>query len=366
MTSASAAQSFVIGVDLGTGGPKVALATARGELAGLESASVPTRILPDGGAEQDPDDWWLAIADCVRKLLAGHEGSAERVSAICFSSQWGGTVPVDSSGRATHPALIWMDARGAQYAREVTGGWPPLPGSGYGPRKLRAWVAKTGGVPTRTGQDPVGQTLWLANRRPDAYAAARYLLDVPEYLTMRACGRAVTAFDTAVLRWCTDNRDPRRVRWDPSLAAAAHLDLGKLPEIVAPASVVGTLTAQAAADLGREHARTGARPFETEPETAARLADVLREKGCALPGDDPSPRELLWEYRFAFGHEKAGLPQPGPSRPHRNTASPAELAGQDFPASAGRPPGAAADTRLAVSTLRPPRALNQANGRQHR
>ena len=123
---------------------------------------------------------------------------------------------------------------------------------------------------------------------------------------------------------------------------------------------------QAAADLGREHARTGAPPFETELETAARLADVLREKGCALPGDDPSARELLWEYRFAFGHEKAGLPRPGPSRSQENAASPAELAGRDFPASAGHPSSAAADTRLAVSTLRPPRALNQANGRQHR
>jgi xylulokinase len=67
---------------------------------------------------------------------------------------------------------------------------------------------------------------------------------------MRACGRAVTAADTAVLRWCTDNRDPQRVRWDPSLAAIAHVDLAKLPEIVAPATVVGTLTSQAAADLG--------------------------------------------------------------------------------------------------------------------
>ena len=152
-----------------------------------------TRILPGGGAEQDPDDWWQAIAGCVRKLLDGHQGSAERVQALCFSSQWGGTVPVDEHGRATHPALIWMDGRGAQYAQEVTGGWPALPGSGYGARKLRTWVAKTGGVPSRTGQDPVGQTLWLRNHQPDAYAAARYLLDVPEYLTMRACGRAVTA-----------------------------------------------------------------------------------------------------------------------------------------------------------------------------
>jgi xylulokinase len=243
-------QPLVIGVDLGTGGPKVALANARGELAGLESASVPTTILPGGGAEQDPDDWWQAIAGCVRQLLDAHPGAAQRVAAICFSSQWGGTVPVDEHGRATHPALIWMDGRGARYAREVTGGWPALPGSGYNPRKLRAWVAKTAGAPTRTGQDPVGQTLWLANERPAAYAAARYLLDIPEYLTMRASGRAVTAADTAVLRWCTDNRDPRNVHWDAALAAIARLDLATLPEIIPPASVAGTLTRQAAADLG--------------------------------------------------------------------------------------------------------------------
>jgi hypothetical protein len=137
-------------------------------------------------------------------------------------------------------------------------------------------------------------------------------------------------------------------------------------EIQVTATVRRELAMQAAADLGREHARTGARPFETEPETAARLADVLREKGSALPGDDPSARELLWEYRFAFGHEKAGLPRPGPSRPQRGAASPAEMAGRSFPAPAGRPLSATADTRLAVSTLRPPCALNQANGRQHR
>jgi xylulokinase len=241
---------LVIGVDLGTGGPKVMLAGVRGEVAGLESASVPTRILPGGGAEQDPDDWWRAIAGCVRRLLAAHPGASGQVAAICFSSQWGGTVPVDGQGRATHPALIWLDGRGARYAQAVTGGWPGLPGSGYNPRKLRSWVSKTGGAPTRTGQDPVGQSLWLAHQRPQAYAAARYLLDIPEYLTMRASGRAVTAADTAVLRWCSDNRDPRHVRWDRSLAAMAGLDLAKLPEIVTPASVVGTLTSQAADDLG--------------------------------------------------------------------------------------------------------------------
>jgi hypothetical protein len=132
------------------------------------------------------------------------------------------------------------------------------------------------------------------------------------------------------------------------------------------AAVQRELAMQAAADLGREHARTGTRPFETELETAARLADVLREKGCVLPRDDPSPHELLWEYRFAFGYEKTGLHQPRPSRSQRDAASPAELAGRNFPDPAGRPLNTAAENRLAASSAQVTRALTQANGRQHR
>jgi hypothetical protein len=137
-------------------------------------------------------------------------------------------------------------------------------------------------------------------------------------------------------------------------------------EIKVTATVRRELAMQAAADLGREHARTGTQPFETEPETAARLADVLRKKGCALTGDDPSPPELLREYRVAFGHAKTAPHQPRPPRPQRDTASPAELAGRDHPAPAARPLSAVADARPALSPSRPPHALNRANGRQHR
>jgi xylulokinase len=243
------AEPLLIGVDLGTGGPKVALSTAAGRLLGLECASIQTRLLPGGGAEQDPEDWWQAITTCTRRLLASQPGAAGRVAAICFSGQWGGTVPVDEQGQPTHPALIRMDRRGARYSRKVTGGLVAVPGAGYSVRKLRAWVSKTGGAPTRSGQDPVGQSLWLAHERPDAFAAARWLLDIPEYLTFRASGRAVATSDTAALRWCTDNRDPQRIRWDSALASMAGLDPRKLPQIVTPATVVGTLTPQAAVDL---------------------------------------------------------------------------------------------------------------------
>ncbi len=40
---------YVLAIDLGTGGPKTALVSTRGEVAGHELILVETRHLPDGG-----------------------------------------------------------------------------------------------------------------------------------------------------------------------------------------------------------------------------------------------------------------------------------------------------------------------------
>lgn len=241
---------YLLGVDLGTSGPKVALCGVDGTVLGDEAERVGLRLLPGGGAEQDPDEWWQAIATATRRLLARTLVPTHQVTAICMSSQWGGTVPVDTTGQHLHNALIWMDGRGAEDARALTGGGARVPGTGYNARALRQWLRKTGGAPSRTGKDPVGQAQWLRRQRPDVYAAAAHLLDVPEYLTMRLTGHAVAGFDTAALRWCTDNRHPSAVRYDPALVRRCGLDLAKLPELVPPGTVVGTVRPTVATELG--------------------------------------------------------------------------------------------------------------------
>ena len=242
---------YSLAVDLGTSGAKVALVSVDdGSIAGHATEPTALRLLPDGGAEQDPDDWWRAIATASRRLLGGAGVPSDRVVAVCMSAQWGGTVAVDADGHHLHPAVIWMDGRGAPHTRRLTGGGLAVPGTGYNARRLATWLRRTGGVPSPTGKDPVGQVQWLRHGAPDVHATARWFLDVPEYLTMRCSGRAVAGYDTAVLRWCSDNRDPRAVRWDDELATRCGLDPARLPELVPPASVVGPIRPAAAADLG--------------------------------------------------------------------------------------------------------------------
>ncbi|MGH3408559.1 MAG: hypothetical protein ACRDRJ_39600 [Streptosporangiaceae bacterium] len=135
-------------------------------------------------------------------------------------------------------------------------------------------------------------------------------------------------------------------------------------EIQVTARVHRELRVQAAADLGREHARTGARPSGTELDAAARLPGIVRGKGRALGGDDPSLREPLGEYRLASGYEKAEPRLSPPSSSPGNAASPAQQAGQDFPKRAGLPLNDTAGDRPAARTPLP-RSVSQARGRRH-
>jgi len=56
-------EPWVLAIDLGTGGLKTGAVSVRGEILGHTLGSVRTRYLPDGGAVQDPAEWWTAIGD---------------------------------------------------------------------------------------------------------------------------------------------------------------------------------------------------------------------------------------------------------------------------------------------------------------
>jgi hypothetical protein len=62
-----------LAIDLGTSGPKVALVSVQGEVLACEIEKTPVMLLPGGGAEQDPNDWWEAICTATRRLLTRPE-----------------------------------------------------------------------------------------------------------------------------------------------------------------------------------------------------------------------------------------------------------------------------------------------------
>jgi xylulokinase len=242
------APPHVLAIDLGTSGPKVALVSAQGEVLGGESESVDLVLIPGGGAEQDPEQWWAAIAAATRRVMAKDIVPESDIVAISVTSQWSGTVAVDADGQAIGNAVIWMDSRGARYVDDLIGG--PVRVLGYDPRKLARWIRLTGGAPSGSGKDPIAHILFLRHEHPEVYAAADVFLEPKDYLNLRLTGRAAASFDSIALHWLTDNRDPDAVHYDGGLLAFAGLDRSQFPELLPGATVLGGLTSGAASDLG--------------------------------------------------------------------------------------------------------------------
>jgi xylulokinase len=238
----------ILAIDLGTGGPKVALVDDRGRVVAHEVETTGVILEPHGGAEQDPDSWWDAITRAVLRLVAAAPDEAARVAGVSVTSQWCGTVPVDADGKAIGNAIIWMDSRGAAAIAKVVSGRVNV--MGYDPRRLARWVQLTGAAPSLSGKDSIAHILWLKEERPEVYDAAERLLEPGDYLNLRLTGKAVSSHDCIVMHWLTDNRERDAITYHPQLLEWTGVDKAKLPQLVPSASVVGELLPAVAEEWG--------------------------------------------------------------------------------------------------------------------
>jgi xylulokinase len=241
-------ESYALAVDLGTGGPKVAVISARGRIAAHAFEKVGIALGDDGAAEQEPEEWWRAIVAAGRRALAESGVAPERVVGVGCTAQWSGTVAVGEDGRAIGPSIIWLDSRGAGAVTRVVRG--ALNVQGYSAPKLARWVRRTGGIPSLSGKDPVGHIHFLREERQDVYSATAVFLEPVDYLGLRLTGLARASHDSITLHWVTDNRDIDAIAYDDSLLEMAGLERRTLPELVPTGSVLGGLTPAAAAELG--------------------------------------------------------------------------------------------------------------------
>ena len=169
--------ALTIGLDLGTSALKAVALDAAGRIRARASAAYPLSTPRPGWSEQDPEDWWRAACDCLRRL---HEtiGDAELLG-LGLSGQMHGSVFLDAEDRVIRPALLWNDARTGAQCAEIE-------------RRLgRARVLEiTGNRPSAGFQAP--KILWLADHEPEAHARIARVLLPKDFLRLRLTGTAAT------------------------------------------------------------------------------------------------------------------------------------------------------------------------------
>ena len=223
--------TLVAGVDSSTQATKVVIVDADdGRL--VAQGTAPHTVSGSSGArETDPREWWAAL----RAALAA-TGLASEVAAIAVGGQQHGLVVLDRAGEPLRKATHWNDTRPAEDAERLT----DLLGADR-------WARLTGLRPVASFT--VCKWAWLRRTEPELARSVAAIRLPHDYLTERLTGRGTTdRGDASGTGW-----------WSPTTGEylaeilglpGVGLGLELLPEVLGPASVAGTVTADAAAELG--------------------------------------------------------------------------------------------------------------------
>lgn len=238
----------LLAYDIGTTGVKTCLfevdQTIR--LAGYASRSYPLYILENGGAEQDGNDWWNAMCDSTKELLATTGLSPEKIEGISFCSQMQGLVLVDKDGIPVHRPMSYMDQRAKEEIKKGIAHGFQIAGANV--FKLIKSLIITGAV-SGSVKDPVWKYKWVEAHEPENFRRAYRWLDVKDYLICRCTGRFAVTEDSAFATLLYDTRKGHE-GWSKTICDMLGVHMEHLPEIIRSTDRVGGLTAQAAAELG--------------------------------------------------------------------------------------------------------------------
>jgi xylulokinase len=224
--------AYLLGIDVGSSGAKVALLAPDGTVAALAAHGYPTEEPQPQYKEQDPEQWWRAAVAGIREVLAAAPsgevvavGAAGHISSLTF---------VDSAGRPLRPAMGFQDLRAVAEVAEIARLFS------------RQDLAERLGIdlpPAATW--PLPRLLWFLKHEPSTLERAHCVLQAKDYVNFRLTG--ALASDLASNRGMvsqTTGLVPRDV------FARLGLPDSLTPPTYACTEIIGRVTASAARETG--------------------------------------------------------------------------------------------------------------------
>jgi len=205
--------SGYIGVDVGTSGTKAILIDREGNLLASATCSYDLSTPRPGWAEQDPEDWWNATKESIRRVLEDSSVDRKEINGIGLSGQMHGTVFLDGKNRVLRPAILWCDQRTAaecDYITETIG---------------KARLTRLTCNPALTGFS-APKIVWLRDNEPETYKKVEKVLLPKDYIRFRLSGEfagevsdasGTLLFDVSNRRWSDEVLDKLEIpaKWLP-------------------------------------------------------------------------------------------------------------------------------------------------------
>lgn len=236
---------YIIGIDVGTGSVRAAVFNSLGEMLTLSVVPIASWNPRPEYVEQSSENIWNSAAIAVKNCLNQAKLLPDQIRGISFDATCSLVVldenfnplPVDIEGDPNRNIIVWMDHRAIQEAEQISAG-------GY--EVLRYVGDKL------SPEMEMPKLLWIKRHLPETWNKALYFFDLADFMTFRATGSQSRSLCTTVCKWTYLGHESR---WDQKFLQ--DIGLEELPgkkqigtEILPQGTPIGSLSAQAAIDLG--------------------------------------------------------------------------------------------------------------------
>jgi len=227
---------YVMGVDTGTTMVKVYVFDKNGRVMGSGDAPHGESHPQPAWYEQDPEDWWSKFCKACKESLAKSKVPKDKIAAFGISHQRATMLPLDKDGNALYPAIVWMDTRRVEEAKESRKNVDPekflhmttIPFAWYGPENSKE--------------------LWFKYKRPDIYKKTYKFVGVQPWFVHRLTGEWKDTSASVGAGFLMV--DQSKHRWSDYLIDAFGVDREKLCDLYPPTTVLGHVTKKAAEETG--------------------------------------------------------------------------------------------------------------------
>lgn len=219
----------VLGVDVGTTRCKAGLYDLSGTAIRLAARPTPVRRDGESNPYFDPEELWMAVAECMREAAGNEVVSVVGVAGMAEA----GLLVDGATGQPRTEIIPWYDPRSTPQADLLASREPQA--ASY--RRTGLYSSYKYGVP---------KILWLIERDPSAADGAVWL-SVPDYIVFRLTGACRTDPTLAARTYAYDILERR---WDRAWIRDLGLPGTLFPPVLASGEPAGESTLEAASMSG--------------------------------------------------------------------------------------------------------------------
>lgn len=228
---------YLLGIDVGSSTIKTGIYACDGRFIGSYASEYKQLFPKPGLKEIEPGVIWEKTVACIRGVVAQTGVDPREILAVSPSVIGEEVGPFDKEGHPLYNFIEGMDQRENHYAA-VIDMW----------RRefdLRDLYERTG--VTLTILPSIHKMIWIKNRMPEIYRNVYKFACVEDYVIFKLCGCFATDYSLAG-RTMAFNRNTKK--WDAEILAAAGIRETMMVEAHNAGTVVGNISAAAAAETG--------------------------------------------------------------------------------------------------------------------